>query len=202
MMSTTTQTEEFLLNNWMGVIKVKEGATLLQKKIDRLLEIIKIGLHNSEWWTNDFVKPKYRKHALFFGKKSWYFGNDRCDNVQIGIENLSLDNLLSTTVERPVAYVWTQRFRNNGSDKEEFERLFNVYAKEIRNSLEFKTISEPEYALYYELPYTAKQWATILRESRFVEIILHHCDILARFIEPIDRAIETIRMKKEKAVIV
>ena len=200
MTSTITPTEEFLLSNWEEVIKVNEGAASIQKKVDRLFEIVKTGLQNSEWWTKDFVKPVYRKHALFFWKKSWYFGNAQRDNVQIGMENLSLDNLLTNTVERPVAYVWTQRFGKNVQDKMEFQKLFNAYAKEIRSSLEFKTLSEPEYALYYELPYTSVEWTSILLKGIFVETILEQCNILARFIEPLDQAIARISTKNKETV--
>lgn len=202
MMSTVTSTEEFLLSNWVEVIKVKEGVAMLQKKIDRLFDIIKIGLQNSTWWTEEFAPPVYRQDALFFWKKTWYFGNDRHDIIQIGIENLSLDNLLGITIERPIAYVWTQKFGKNKQDKEKFQNLFNDYAKEIQASLNFPIISEPEYALYYELPYTPQQWVSILRESRFVETVLFHCDILARFIEPIDRVLEAIRTKNSRDTVI
>jgi hypothetical protein len=198
MMNTVTSTEDTLLSNWVEVIKVKDGVVSLQKKIDRLFEIIKTGLKNSEWWTEEFAPPEYRNRALYFWKKSWYFGNNQHDTVQIGIENLSLDSLLSTTIARPIAYVWTQILGKNRQEKEEFQRLFSEHANELRVALKFQTVSVPEYALYYELPYTAIQWAKILRESRFVEIILMHCNILARFIEPVDRALETMRAKNSR----
>jgi hypothetical protein len=202
MMSTVTSTEEFLLSNWIEVIKVKEGAAVLQKKIDRLFDIIKVGLQNSTWWTEEFAPPVYQNDALFFWKKTWYFGDDRNDTIQIGIDNLSLDNLLGTTIERPVAYIWTQKRDTNKQNKEEFQRLFSDYTKEIQTSLNFPIISEPEYALYYELPYTPQQWVSILRESRFVETVLFHCNILSRCIEPIDRILNAIRNKKNSITII
>jgi hypothetical protein len=198
MMSTVTSTEEFLLSNWIEVIKVKEGTEMLQKKINRLFDIIKIGLQHSTWWTEEFVPPVYQSDALFFWKKTWYFGDDQHDTIQIGIGNLSLDNLLGTTIERPIAYVWIQTRGTNRQNKEEFQRLFSDYTKEIQTSLDFPIISEHEYALYYELPYTPRQWVNILRESRFVETVLFHCDILARCIEPIDRVLNAIRTKNDK----
>jgi hypothetical protein len=201
MMSTVTSTEEFLLSNWVEVIKVKEGVAMLRKKIDRLFEIIKFGLQNSTWWTEEFIPPVYRNDALFFSKKTWYFGNDPYDTLQIGIGNLSLDNLMGTTIERPIAYVWMQKRGTNEKNKDEFQRLFNDYAKEIQTSLNFPIISEHEYALYYELPYTPQQWVNKLREGRFVETVLFHCDILARCIEPIDRVLKTIRSKNGRGTL-
>jgi hypothetical protein len=195
MISTVTSTEEFLLSNWVEVIKVKEGAEMLQKKIDKLFDIIKIGLQNSAWWTEEFVPPVYRNDGLFFWKKTWYFGNNQHDTIQIGIDNLSLDNLLGITIEKPIACVWTQERGTNRQYIKEFQHLFNDYTTAIQASFDFPIISEHEYALYYELPYTPQQWVNVLRESRFVEIILSHCNILARCVTPIDKVLNAIRTK-------
>jgi len=200
-MQRLNEIEEFLLRNWGDVIKIKENAENLQGKVDKLCEEICKKLQNKDWWSKEFENPVYKWNDIFFWKKSWHFGRDWLDIVCFSVNAVSPNSLMGHGEDKPNACIWTKRVTKLGEGKKEkFEERFNVYAREIIKSLpsEIKLTKDPECAFIYYLPYTPEQWIEILKTGKFVDTILEHFDILAQFIEPIDKAMAEVLYKKKK----
>ncbi|MEO0094122.1 MAG: hypothetical protein ABIK67_07720 [candidate division WOR-3 bacterium] len=203
-MKKLNEIEIYLLQNWDTVAKIKNEAESLQEKFDEECAKACAELQNREWWNEEFEEPEYKRdgdhgYQIFCSKKSWHFGKDWFDHVELVVADLSLDSLMESGEYMPNAAVWTVRLKKLGEGKREtFEELYTTYSKKIKTSLPpgLKIFKDPESAFCYYLPYTKDQWIEKLKEGKFVETILEHFDILAQFIDPIDRALAEVLGKK------
>jgi hypothetical protein len=186
-MDRVNSLESLLLKNWDEVIRVKEGAQYLEQRMDELLGIIKKSLPTCRWWGENLIDPVYLDNTLRFEKQLGI--KDLRNRIEIGIENITLDNLLGQNKVRPVSYI---RFKKIGKDKKDLARIIDRSTRNLRRPLEFRTITDPEYVLYYELPHSPKEWAEMLIAERFTETIIRYFEDLIQFIAPIEQAISEL----------
>ena len=199
-MITFDEVDIYLLNKWHDISKLQNAINSLNNKMKGFIEEIVSGLKDREWWDKrQFGEPYVtRKMQIGIGKKSWIIGPDqKWDHVSIWIEPFDLDNLLGIS-DRPIAGIWTSRL---GVQQTDFNKVFNQETKEIREkmkaTMDFKDLDDEEYSFGYYLPQTPSQWIEILEVGKFVETILQNFDNLAKFIDPVSRALSAVgKIKK------
>jgi hypothetical protein len=200
-MTTFNEVDIHLLNRWDDISKLKDALSSLEDKMQNSVGEIVSELEYRDWWNRrQFTEPySNKKKQIAIWKKTWIVGdNKKWDHVSLWVEDIDLDNLFGSA-RRPTASVWTEKL---GTNKDNFEKLFEQHAKndinEIRKSAGIKVYKDSTNAFRYYLTETPGDWIEILKAGRFTETILENFDILAKFIDPIDKALAEIRTTKKK----
>lgn len=187
---------EFILQNYGDVKSLAGEIEAIQNDIDKLCEKICAEIKQKDWWSNDFDGPEYRWNGIFLWKKTWHFGKDRYDFIDLDVANIRLDNLMGLVVEKPNAGVWTKRLEKLGNNrKERFEENFKKISKQMKLEVP-RSIDSEGSVICYNLPYNVDEWIKILKEGTFIDRILEHFDSLSQYIEPIDKALAIVRKTK------
>lgn len=200
-MKKLNEIEVYLLEHWEDIASLEEAIGNLEKKTAQSLEEVVSALKRKEWWSEEFqIKyypaptERYKPEEIYIFKKSWKVGSGEWDFIGIGIWGLKLGAVLGTDEWKPDAWIWSEKLK---AKRDAFNDLFEKYSKEIINSLKISNDPNEYCPLRFELPLTTQDWLQIIKNGKFVEEVVKIFDILAQFIDPIDRALAEVLGKKK-----
>ncbi|MBS4014966.1 MAG: hypothetical protein KGZ86_00790 [Candidatus Latescibacteria bacterium] len=199
-MKILNDSREYILQNYAEINHLIEEVNFIKNDLDKLCEKICTEIKEKDWWirwSNDFEGPVYRWNSIFFWKKSWHFGNDSLDIIDLDVSDIGLDHLMGTTDNKPNSGIWTKRLTKLGDgEKEKFEQYFREISKQMKLDVP-RSVFPNESVIGHRLPYNVDEWIKILKDGRFIDVILEQFDNLSLYIEPIDKALTMVRKIKK-----
>ena len=196
-MARLNEVDKYLLDKWRSVFALQAAWETLGSKIRKYLGEIYEEVKEKEWWDAGVFEDavdRYGKNEILFTKKIWRFGEGKWDTIFLGLWGIfSLEDLLRNSTYPPAFYVGTDV---DFEQKQRFNTLFMQNAADELKKLNYRNDNDKNYPIFMYLSESPEGWVEILKNDGFVKRVLEYIDILALFIEPVDKTLTALLKKK------
>ncbi len=190
------EAERYLIQNWPSARLMEKAMESVRKEykgvFERALEALQQsgkdfdnpGIFVTQFWGRGFV---------FLNMTAWMRNKKIWPPPGFYIENLRLELLCDKDEAVPYASIWLPA-KKNGVDPAEARKAILEAAQQLlteeERALCLKGQEEDDYPLYYDLPEPKDQLLKMLLDGDaqpFVDCMVGHLDLLARFTPVIDK---------------
>jgi hypothetical protein len=192
-------TQRYLLENWTTAAVMREEMDGLDQYVKELTQRVADNLSKQKPWSQCEPELSISRWGWFgfWRKPEWRLDWEKGYWVTVAVGGLVLNRMLGHDEDAPDAHIWIPL--GEGAEKtKQLRELIRVEAKSVIDELmkEHKEKVGGDRAFGYVLPHTPKQWIELLDAGRFEDEVTRHFNTLARFIEPVDRALRAIRKSR------
>jgi hypothetical protein len=191
MKNTFNELDQWLLLNWKSARQLEVSMNEVQDKYKTVCERV-INVVQEELRELDNCRTHLESGHLVFAKEKWSVGYKTWP-PGLWIWNISLDNLTADDRNAPCAAIWLNDPKGNNFDLQEARTKIQKTSVDLVNGekskYSFDDKSDHSTLLWYNMPESRQELGQMLVDSeskKFVECIVSHVMILARFIPVLD----------------
>jgi hypothetical protein len=191
MKKTFNELHQWLLQNWTAARQLEDSMNEVQDRYKTVCERVVEAVQEQKPELNNCQRHFKREgFHIAFARREWPSQNERWPSG-LWISNISLDNLMSEEGDPLYASIWLSIPKGIQVDLEKARTRIQNAAAELLKGEKLKCFfkDEPETCLWYTSPESRQALAQMLLDDeseKFVECIVSHVMILARFIPVLD----------------